>query len=181
MNWQAVIDQLVTSLGYDLVDCERNSQGLLRVFIDRLPQHEYETGPGDTITIEDCELVTRQLQYVLEVEGCDYQRLEISSPGLDRPLTKESHYVRFCGQEVVVALKMPFEGRKKYRGYLHRNESDLRWEVLFEDGKEDKILGFALDEVDKARLVPVVDFKRRARTSEVDEKQLTKDPGDHKE
>jgi ribosome maturation factor RimP len=161
MNWHAAVERTVTGLGYDLVDCERSSQGLLRVFIDRVPGQPYETGDGEFITVDDCEKVTRQLQYVLEVEGADYSRLEVSSPGLDRPLKKPTDYARFAGAEVDVTLKLAFQGRKKYRGVL--GSVDGGWQLAFKDGKEDKVLGFTLDEVREARLVPVVDFKGRAR------------------
>ena len=92
-NWQAVVEKTVTGLGYDLVGCERSATGLLRVYIDKPLQDGQE--PEQPVNVEDCERVTRQLQYVLEVENCDYQRLEISTPGLDRPLNKADDYLRF--------------------------------------------------------------------------------------
>jgi ribosome maturation factor RimP len=154
-------------MGYELVDCGRSAGGLLSVFIDRLPGRSYPTGSGEAITVDDCELVTRQLQYVLEVEGCDYARLEVSSPGLDRPLRKAADFLRFGGLEIDVTLKRPFQGRKKYRGVLQplADEVDAAvlpesFELVFRDGQEDKVLGFALDEIREARLVPVVDFKK---------------------
>ena len=155
MNWQAVVERTVTGLGYDLVDCERSPKGLLRVYIDRLPNDP----SGEFIVVDDCEKVTRQLQHVLEVEGCAYERLEVSSPGLDRPLKKPADYQRFAGQEVEVSLKLAFKGRKHYRGVL-RAEGE-GWRLVFTDGKVEQALDFALDEVKEARLVPVVDFKGR--------------------
>lgn len=113
MNWQAAVEKTVTGLGYDMVDCERSPGGLLRVYIDKMPEQALA---GELITVEDCERVTRQLQYVLEVENCAYERLEVSSPGLDRPLKKAADYQRFAGQEIEVTLRMPFQGRKKYKG-----------------------------------------------------------------
>lgn len=159
MNWQAAVEKTVTGLGYELVECERGSQGLLRVFIDRLPGKTYPSGGEDFVTVEDCELVTRQLQYVLEVEGCDYTRLEVSSPGLDRPLKKDADYGRFQGERIDLVLKLPFQGRKKYQGVLVG--ADEGWELHFHDGTQDQVLGFKLDEVREARLVPVLDFKGR--------------------
>ena len=88
MSWQGAIERTVTGMGYDVVDTERSAGGLLRVYIDRVPGRAYETGAGDAVTVEDCEVVTRQLQYVLEVEAVDYARGEVSSRGLDRPLRK---------------------------------------------------------------------------------------------
>jgi len=85
-GWQQALERTVTGLGFDLVDVERSAGGLLRVTIDRLPGQAYSTGPGEAVVVEDCEIVTRQLQYLLEVEAVDYARLEVSSPGLDRPL-----------------------------------------------------------------------------------------------
>jgi ribosome maturation factor RimP len=155
MNWQVVVERTVTGLGYDLVDCERSPKGLLRVYIDRLPNDP----AGEYIVVDDCEKVTRQLQHVLEVEGCAYERLEVSSPGLDRPLKKAADYERFAGQEVEVSLKLAFQGRKHYRGVLQAEGEG--WRLVFNDGKADQALDFSLDEVKEARLVPVVDFKGR--------------------
>ena len=116
----------MTGLGYDLVDAEKSAGGLLRVFIDNLP-------PSTVfITVDDCEKVTRQLQHVLEVEGCAYERLEVSSPGLDRPLKKAADYDRFIGEQVEVTLKLPFKGRKKYRGELCAQPGEVvaAWRIV---------------------------------------------------
>ncbi len=156
MNWQIVVENTVTGLGYDLVDCERSPKGLLRVYIDRVAGDP----AGGYIVVEDCERVTRQLQHVLEVEGCAYERLEVSSPGLDRPLKKAADYARFAGQEIDLSLKVAFQGRKHYKGVLEALPED-RWRLVFADGQAEKALDFSLDEVKEARLVPVVDFKGR--------------------
>ena len=97
MSWSEALERTVTGLHYDLVDVERSAGGLLRVTIDRLPGESYPTGPGEFVLVEDCEIVTRQLQYLLEVEGVDYARLEVSSPGFDRVLRKPAHFERFVG------------------------------------------------------------------------------------
>ena len=161
MNWQAAIERTVTGLGYELVDTERSARGLLRVFIDRMPND----AAGEFITVEDCEKVTRQLQHVLEVEGCAYERLEVSSPGLDRPLKTAAHYARFVGEQIELTLKLPFQGRKKYQGVLQVREGQegegAGWRLVFKDGTQEKALDFAFEEVREARLVPVVDFKGR--------------------
>ncbi len=185
MNWQSAVERTVTGLGYDLVDAEKSVGGLLRVFIDNLP-------PSDVfITVDDCEKVTRQLQHVLEVEACAYERLEVSSPGLDRPLKKAADYARFVGAQVEVTLKLPFKGRKKYRGELCTRPEGAAdgWRLVLatDTGRSagakrpanrpaawptespdavatqgaDQALDFSLDEVREARLVPVVDFKGR--------------------
>ena len=130
--------------------------------------------PARFITVEDCERVTRQLQHVLEVEGCAYERLEVSSPGLDRPLKKTADYQRFVGEQVEVTLKVPFQGRKKYSGVLHALTDGWRLvlagAVAVKDRKggsknaeprPEQALDFSLEEVREARLVPVVDFKGR--------------------
>lgn len=153
------IETTVTGLGYELVDVERAPRGLLRVTIDRLPGRSYPSGDGEFITVDDCELVTRQLQYALEVDAVAYERLEVSSPGLDRPLRTEAHFERFAGQQVNITLKQPFQGRKSFKGLLGRG--DAGWTLVFDDGKGEQVLGFALDEVREARLVPVLDFKGR--------------------
>jgi ribosome maturation factor RimP len=183
MNWQAAVERTVTGMGYELVDVERSAGGLLRAYIDRLPGQAYETGPGEVVTVDDCELVTRQLQYALEVEAVDYARLEVSSPGLDRPLKSVADYQRFAGNEVEVTLREAFQNRKKWRGTLQQR-ADGGWCLVLPPvlpqvkpgakvGKKaaaaaaaqpEQAFEFALDEVREARLVPVVDFKGRRRT-----------------
>lgn len=163
------IETTVTGLGYELVDVERSARGLLRVTIDRVPGRRYASGEGEFVTVDDCEAVTRQLQYALEVEGVAYERLEVSSPGLDRPLKKPADYERFAGQAVALTLKQPLAGRKSFRGVLGSEggaqaadaEGGPRWTLTFDDGKGPQQLVFTIGEVREARLVPVVDFKGR--------------------
>lgn len=163
------IADAVAGLHYELVDVERAPRGLLRVTIDRRPGHVYsgqEDSTGDSVTVQDCERVTRQLQYALEVDAADYARLEVSSPGLDRPLRSAADYQRFAGHEVNLTLKLPFEGRKHWRGTLAAEGE--QWSLLLAgDGKASaRQLMFKLDEVREARLVPVIDFKgRKARST----------------
>jgi len=181
LGWREAILATVSGLGFDLVDVERAPRGLLRVYIDRLPGRTYVI-PGEFVTVEDCEQVTRQLQYALEVEGLDYARLEVSSPGLDRPLRSEADFERFAGQAVSLSLKLPFQGRKAWQGVLTRAEAlqatgvaaadegaasvaSSGWNLLFKDGKTEQVLGFKFEEVREARLVPVVDFKGRKSRS----------------
>lgn len=180
MSWQSAVERTVVGMGYELVDAEKGAGGLLRVYID------HGTDPSDAaqpaITVDDCEKVTRQLQHVLEVEGCSYERLEVSSPGLDRPLRKAADYVRFAGEQVEITLKEPFKGRKKYRGELRSLEGEGAFRLVLPnervaakpgakvsakraaaaaDPSAEQALDFSLDEVREARLVPVVDFKGR--------------------
>jgi len=180
MNWQRAVEDTVTGLGYDLVDAEKSAGGLLRVFIDNLPRQGGNQPPSaEPITVDDCEKVTRQLQHVLEVEGASYERLEVSSPGLDRPLKKAADYARFVGEQVELTLKLPFKGRKKYSGELQAWGEGWRLVLVNEkqshtratkraaaqqtpaDEGSDLALDFSLDEVREARLVPVIDFKGR--------------------
>ncbi|MBK6787943.1 MAG: ribosome maturation factor RimP [Betaproteobacteria bacterium] len=118
----------VAGLGYELVDIERVPAGTLRVYIDRVPGRLYASGAGEFVTVDDCEQVTRQLQYALEVDSVSYARLEVSSPGLDRPLRTEADYQRFAGQEVSLTLKLPFQGRKVWKGVLGPRRR--RWRLV---------------------------------------------------
>ena len=160
-HWHSTIERTVTGLDYELVDVERSAAGLLRVSIDRMPGRSYPT-EGESVTVDDCERVTRQLQYVLEVEAVAYQRLEVSSPGLDRPLKRPADYQRFAGQEIQLKLKAPFNGRKNYRGTLLAAEPG--WRLELSGDAAGQALDFSLDEVREARLVPVLDFKGRSRS-----------------
>ncbi len=174
MNWQDAAQRTVAGLSYELVDLERTGGGMLRVFIDRVPGTVYPTGEAEQVTVDDCEAVTRQLQYVLEVELCDYTRLEVSSPGLDRPLKREADYARFEGSTIALTLKLPLAGRKKFEGVLSARDGGWRLEMapaaVGKDGKAAKggqahALDFVLDEVRDANLVPVVNFKGKARVN----------------
>ena len=136
-----LLERSVTQLGYELVDLEVSNRGkLIRLFIDK----------PEGINIDDCVLVSNQLSNVLAVEhDVDYDRLEVSSPGLDRVLRKEADFVRFTGERAQVKLRVPLEGRKNFIGVLRGLEQgELKLEV---DGAEQKI---ALSNIDKARLNP---------------------------
>ena len=130
MSWQSVVESSVSGLGYELVEVERTGRGLVRVTIDRIARDPR----GEFIVVEDCERVTRQLQHVLEVEGLAYERLEVSSPGLDRPLRKEADFRRFAGADVALTLKAPFQGRKRFQGRLLEPDApegeEAAWRLL---------------------------------------------------
>ena len=189
MALQQIVEQVVTGLGYDLVEIERSAGGLLRITID-LPWVAPATDApapllDQFVTVEDCEKVTRPLQFALEVDGVEYKRLEVSSPGIDRPLRHEQDFVRFEGSVIDITLKAPMgaaaagqvsANRKKFRGTLERAESG-GWQIVWRDEPAVKpgqkvskkrvpaplqALGFALDELRDARLAPIVDFKGRA-------------------
>jgi ribosome maturation factor RimP len=175
-GWTSAVERTVTGLGYDLVDVERVGGGLLRVTIDRRPGQAYTTGESEFVLVEDCEAVTRQLQYVLEVENADYSRLEVSSPGLDRPLRGERDFRRFVGEQVEITLKQPFQSRKKFVGELREREGG--WGLVLPAPAVSKtqakagvkvveqVLDFSLDELQEGRLKPVIDFKGRRRKAE---------------
>lgn len=157
---ERAVEVAVAALHYELVEIERAGRGLLRVTIDRVAGHSYPTGPGEALTVDDCEVVTRHLQYALEVDGIDYERLEVSSPGLDRPLRTAADFERHVGSEITLTLKAPLGGRKHFRGSLQPGSAGSGdWGLVFHDGKAEQLLGFALDELREARLVPVLDFK----------------------
>jgi ribosome maturation factor RimP len=154
-----LIEKTVEGLGYELVDVERGERGILRVFIDFNAADAAEKG---LITVEDCATVSHQLSHVLTVENVNYERLEISSPGLDRPVRKLEDFVRFAGYEIVVKLRtaMPnANNRKSFQGILQEPvDGNLSLEFEGKDGPA--LLEFTLADVDKARLVPQVDFKK---------------------
>lgn len=188
MTRSDAIEATVRGLGYALVEVERGAGGLLRITIDHVYDPERDREAEERfITVDDCENVTRQLQYVLEVEGLPYERLEVSSPGLDRPLKTEADFARFSGERVDITLKEAFQGRKRFRGVLSRQGAG--WRVLLEAPPEvaagksrkkpaakaapaltpdddaptetSRALDFSLSEVRDARLVPTIDFKGR--------------------
>ena len=128
-------------MGYELVDLQvSNRGGLLRLFIDK---------PGG-IGLEDCAAVSRQLIRVLEVEGVEYDRLEVSSPGLDRPLRKAQDFARFAGQKADVRMRTAdASGRRRFVGVLRgENEGRVSLEL---DGQT---VALAIEDIDRARLVP---------------------------
>lgn len=140
MDLQQLVEKTLGGLGYELVDLERSAKGrLLRVFIDK---------PGG-ITLDDCGAVSNHLSRVLTVEDVDYDRLEISSPGLDRPLRKESDFVRFAGQRARVKVRVPIEGQRNFVGVL-RQAAAGRVELEV-DGRTVTI---DLANLDRARLEP---------------------------
>jgi ribosome maturation factor RimP len=119
---------------------------MLRVFIEKI----HELGRSQTgVTLADCESVSRQLQRILEVEGIEYDRLEVSSPGLDRRLKKAADFARFAGCEARVRLRHPVNGRRNFTGTVRAVEGD-RIEFDYDSGR----LEFDLADLDRARLVP---------------------------
>jgi ribosome maturation factor RimP len=139
MDAGRLIETTVNGLGYELVDLERSGRGLLRVFIDK----------PDGISLDDCQAVSNQLTRLFLVENVDYDRLEVSSPGLDRPLKKEADFVRFAGRKVQLKVRMPLAGRKNFTGVIAGiKEGVLQLDV------DDSQVAIELSNLDKARLVP---------------------------
>ena len=152
--------QALASLGLELVDIERAALGLLRVTIDR----------PEGVRIEDCERASRQLSRVYEVENIDYRRLEVGSPGVDRPLKTLADFHRFVGERVEVKLREAVDGRKMFSGVLTvlpQADSDAagdRFMIEFEVNKaEARQVTFAFSDVERAKLDPVLDFKGKKR------------------
>ncbi len=140
MDVVKLVETTVAGLGYELVDLERSGRGLMRVFIDK----------PEGIMVEDCEKVSNQLTRLFIVENVDYDRLEVSSPGLDRPLKKEEDFVRFAGQQVQLKLRMPLNGRKNFVGNI-----GVMVDGVLSLEMDEGVVGIELSNVDKARLVPV--------------------------
>ncbi|MGH8750677.1 MAG: ribosome maturation factor RimP [Burkholderiales bacterium] len=140
MNLREIVEPAVSGLGYELVDLEMSNRNkMLRVFIDK----------ADGISVNDCARVSHHLTHLFAVEGHDYDRLEVSSPGLDRILKKDADFVRFAGAKAQIRLRMPLAGQRNFVGVLRGMENGcLQLEV---DGK---LLLLELANLEKARLVP---------------------------
>ncbi len=140
MDFGQLLDTTVSGLGYELVAWERSGKGsMLRIFLDK---------PGG-VEIDDCARVSQHLSRVLEVEGVAYDRLEVSSPGLDRVLRKHEDYARFTGEKARLKLRLALNGQRNFIGILRAvNGGILELEV------DDKLLSFDLSNIEKARLVP---------------------------
>jgi ribosome maturation factor RimP len=155
MDLHELLDKTVTGLGYELVDVEQSPRGrVLRLFIDK---PDKERG----VDIDDCALVSNQLSRVLTVENIDYDQLEVSSPGMDRPLKKAADFERFAGLEIHLKLRLPVNGRRNFNGIL-QGLQDGKVRLKIDSGelnglKEPKELDFELVNIDKARLVPKFD------------------------
>ncbi len=142
MDLQGLLENTLAGLGYELVELERSAKSsLLRVFIDK---------PGG-INVDDCALVSNHLSRLFAVENVSYDRLEISSPGLDRLLRTANDFARFSGQKARLKMRVPVTGQRNFVGILRDSEAGkVGLEV---DGQ---LLSLDLDNVDKARLVPVL-------------------------
>jgi len=146
---RALLEPAVTALGFELVGVEfiRAKQAVLRVYIDS------EQG----ITVDDCKAVSHQVSGILDVEDPirGQYTLEVSSPGLDRPLYQMKDFERFAGHEIAMQLTAAVNGRRKFQGTLMGLRDD---QVVLQMGEEELVV--ALDEIDRARLVPDFDSHR---------------------
>jgi ribosome maturation factor RimP len=142
MDLQKLLETTLAGMGYELVDHDRSGRGrLLRVFIDK---------PGG-ISVDDCARVSRHLERVLTVENVGYERLEVSSPGLDRPLKKEQDFARFTGHKARIRMRVPIDGQRNFVGVLR----DVRSGAVQLD-VEGRLLSLELDNLERARLVPAL-------------------------
>ena len=138
---ETLIEKLVAQLGYELVDFETVSGGqILRIYIDK----------GDLIDIEDCTKVSNHVNNVLGVEtDYDYERLEVSSPGLDRVIKKLNDFDRFKGQKIKIKTRFAIENRKNFKGTLSGTKGES---IMIEVDNESLLIDF--ENIDKARLDP---------------------------
>jgi ribosome maturation factor RimP len=136
-----IVEPALAGMGYETVEVQASNRGrLLRVFIDK---------PGG-VSVEDCATASRQLARVLAVEGVDYERLEVSSPGLDRPLKKFEDFARFAGHKAEVKMRTPdASGRRRFAGVLRGVEGEEA--TLEVDGQPMRL---RLQDMERARLVP---------------------------
>lgn len=140
MDLTALLEKTVGGLGYELVDLELANRGrLMRIFIDK----------AGGVGVEDCAVVSNHLTRLLVVEGVDYDRLEVSSPGLDRPLKRPQDFARFAGERAQVKVRLPLNGRRRFVGKLQNVG-----EVGIELDVDGELVSIAFSDIDKARLVP---------------------------
>jgi len=155
----ALTQEALVGMDVELVDAERAPGGLLRVTIDR----------AEGVRIEDCERVSKHLSRVFEVENIDYRRLEVGSPGVDRPLKRPEDFLRFAGERVEVRLRQAVDNRKVFTGVLRAtqqgdasNAMNFGLEYETQSG-EHQVLDFTFDDVERAKLDPILDFKGKKR------------------
>ena len=148
MDLQVLLESTLRGLGYELVDFEWSGQGkLLRLFIDK-PDGIVIDKP-DGIVVEDCVLVSDHLTKLFAVEAVDYERLEVSSPGLDRPLKKAQDFERFAGEEARVKMRVPINGQRNFIGILRCVKGGM-----LEMDVDGVLVTLDLASLEKARLIP---------------------------
>lgn len=149
MDLSAIVEPRVIGLGFELVDLELANQGrLVRLFIDK----------PDGVTVDDCALVSNHISRVLAVElDLNYDRLEVSSPGLDRIIKKRDDFTRFSGHRVRVKTRLPIAGQRKFEGML-RGLTDDKVQLETVEG----LVELEFNNVEKSRLVPDLAANRRS-------------------
>jgi len=146
MNLGELLEKTLPPMGYELVDWEISPKGrLVRVFIDK----------PKGVDVEDCARVSHHLTRLFAVENVDFERLEVSSPGLDRPLKKPADFVRFVGEEADFRLSAPIENARRMKGILRGVEGNAVL-VLTAQGMRTIPLG----DIDRARLVPRIEWRK---------------------
>jgi len=146
MNLGELLERTLPPLGYELVEWEMSPRGrLVRVFIDK----------PNGVDVEDCARVSHHLTRLFAAENVDFDRLEVSSPGLDRPLRKATDFVRFAGEEAALRLTEPVENTRRVKGILRGCEDGA---VLIETAKGMRTI--PLGGIEKARLVPRIEWRK---------------------
>ncbi len=175
-----LIEPTIRGLGYELVDVQRAAHGLLRITVDTAPA-------AGGIGLDDCERISRQLTHLMAVEQVDYERLEVCSPGLDRPLTGPRDFARFAGSPVQLQLKEPLQGRRRFQGRLlgldgQAGSERVRLALDAPGGapagpargrksaapaavEHQATIELPLAAIEKARLLPQFDFRGRSRAA----------------
>ncbi|MCB6182007.1 ribosome maturation factor RimP [Leeia sp. TBRC 13508] len=143
MDVRQLIESTLSGMGYELVDMQATPRGGMQLFIDRL---DHSSGG---VTIDDCVKVSNHLSNLFLVENVSYERLEVSSPGLDRLLNKPTDFERFAGKKIKVKLRVAVENHKKVVGYLQGLKDDVLTVTV--DGKD---WNLPMQQVDKVRLEP---------------------------
>ena len=146
MNLGELLERTLPPMGYELVDWEMSPKGrYVRVFIDK----------PKGVDVEDCARVSRQLTRLFAVENVEFDRLEVSSPGLDRPLRKAADFARFAGSEADFRLVNPVENARRMKGILHGFADGA---VLVETAQGMRTIPLA--DIDRARLVPKIEWRK---------------------
>jgi len=148
MGLGELLERTVPALGYELVDFETSPRSRqIRVFIDK----------PNGVDVEDCARVSNHLTRLFTVENVDFERLEVSSPGLDRPVKRLADFARFAGHEAQVTLNAPVDGAKRIKGILRGTEGD---DVLVETAGGVK--SFPFGAIARARLVPQITWRKES-------------------
>ena len=146
MELSALLERTLPGLGFELVDLESSPRGrVIRVFIDK----------PSGVDVEDCARLSNHLIRLFAVEGIDYERLEVSSPGLDRPLKREEDFARFAGSPAWIRLRSPRDNVRKFQGTLKGVDAHA---VLIDTPRG--MISLPFEEIERARLIPQIEWRR---------------------